>query len=229
MRIAHSLTPSGSENPYKGTIDKGRGVPYKDGLYGRRWQLAAFGYENGGEEMRKIEIDLAVHKAIEDGRQSFEESENAILRRLLKIDRGVASPRSSVGGGPPRGTRSSGAYSVSIEGQPVEGNTLRDLLQRVLLVLEKRRPGFLNLVASKDTRRGRKIVARSPEGVYPHAPHLRELASPLNDEWWFDSNVSREQVAGYMKKFAEWSGLPAIPVITKRTQKTTLTLEDLDL
>lgn len=180
--------------------------------------------------MRKIEIDLDVHKVIEDARQSFEETENSILRRLLTIDLGAGGgSRSARPSGLPRSTRSSGAYSVLIEGQPVEGNTLRDLLQRVLLVLEKRRPGFLKLVATKDTRRGRKIVARSPEGVYPHAPHLRELAAPLNDDWWFDGNVSREQVSGYIKKFAEWGGLPAIPVITKRTQKTTLTLEDLDL
>jgi hypothetical protein len=46
--------------------------------------------------MRSIDIDLAVHKAIEDGRQSFEGSEKSILRRLLKIDRGGA-----LAGGPP--------------------------------------------------------------------------------------------------------------------------------
>lgn len=42
--------------------------------------------------MKQIEIDLDVHRLIENARVDFEESQNAILRRLLGIDR-VASPR----------------------------------------------------------------------------------------------------------------------------------------
>lgn len=48
--------------------------------------------------MQPIEIDFEVHKAIEIARNSFAESPNAVLRRLLKI--GAAAPVTSqtVGG-----------------------------------------------------------------------------------------------------------------------------------
>jgi len=36
--------------------------------------------------MKKIEIDIDVHRLIENSRESFDESENDILRRLLGID-----------------------------------------------------------------------------------------------------------------------------------------------
>jgi hypothetical protein len=43
-------------------------------------------------EVRTIEIDFEVHKRIEMERQSFSESPNAVLRRLLKIAPEKSSP-----------------------------------------------------------------------------------------------------------------------------------------
>jgi hypothetical protein len=42
-------------------------------------------------DRRAIEIDFDIHKRIEGERRNFAESENAILRRLLKLD-GVEAP-----------------------------------------------------------------------------------------------------------------------------------------
>lgn len=52
-------------------------------------------------EMRTIEIDFDVHKAIELERTSFSESENEVLRRLLKLGAAsVATPSAETGGLP---------------------------------------------------------------------------------------------------------------------------------
>lgn len=52
-------------------------------------------------EMRTIEIDFDVHKAIELERTSFSESENEVLRRLLKLGAAsIATPSAETGGLP---------------------------------------------------------------------------------------------------------------------------------
>lgn len=73
--------------------------------------------------MRQIEIDLAVHKRIEDARLAFHETDNAILHRLLGINtEAVVSSEakrswSSKGVTLPHGTELLGCYS----GQRVNG------------------------------------------------------------------------------------------------------------
>lgn len=74
------------------------------------------------------------------------------------------------------------------------------------------------------------MVARSPEQLYPNAPHLAGLAEKLgNDNWWYDTNVGRKQVQGYMKLIAQLLGLTMIPTISKRSEKTAVTAADLGL
>ena len=52
-------------------------------------------------EMRTIEIDFDVHKAIELERTSFSESENEVLRRLLKLGAAsIETPSAETGGLP---------------------------------------------------------------------------------------------------------------------------------
>ena len=176
--------------------------------------------------MRSIEIDLEVHRAIENGRSGFDESENAILRRLIGIDLPPAPRpvRPSI-----RSARSSGAYSIVFGDQPIEGNSLKELLRRVLLLMEKRRPGFLERLADQRTPRGRHIVSRSPEGLYPKTPHLARLGERLNRDWWFDTNISRKQVEAYLKLLARMAHLATVPVLHKRPEKSALSPADLGL
>ena len=176
--------------------------------------------------MREIEIDLDVHRKIEAGRQSFRESENTILRRLLGIDAkasAVARPTA------PRTPRSSGAYSTALGGTFIEANSLKELLRRAILVGEKQKPGTIDRLAREPTRRGRRVVARTSSELYPNAPHLAGFAEALTDGWWYDTNVSRRQVKGYLAMLAGALGLSALPDIHKRSEKTNLTLDDLDL
>jgi hypothetical protein len=176
--------------------------------------------------MKQIEIDLDVHRAIENGRTSFEEHENDILRRLLGID----SKRLGEPNRPRlRQPRSSGAYSVMIGKDPIEANSLKELLRRVILKGEKIRAGFIADLARVPTARGRHIVAISPEALYPKSPQLLEYAEKLNGEWWYDTNVGRYQVLSYLKIIAGMLNLPSLPAISKRSEKSTLDLGDLGL
>ena len=177
--------------------------------------------------MRQIAIDLDVHRAIENGRIAFEEDDNAILRRLLAIDgpRRSVTPERSVAKQP----RSSGAYSVMLGREPIEANSLKELLRRVILKAEQLRPGTIAEMAAAPTVRGRFVVARSAAQLYPRTPHLTDLAEKLNDEWWYDTNVGRNQVQTYLKIVARMLRLASIPAINKRSEKTTVTAADLGL
>jgi hypothetical protein len=52
-------------------------------------------------QMRTIEIDFDVHKLIENERSSFEESQNAALRRLLKLGAPKVAGRGNGAGATP--------------------------------------------------------------------------------------------------------------------------------
>jgi len=112
----------------------------------------------------------------------------------------------------------------------VEANSLKELLRLVILVCGKDRPRFLPVLAeARTTRGGRHIIAATPEAVYPESPHLAEYAEKLNEDWWYDTNVGQGQVAAYFKQIAKLARLSHIPTISKRSEKTAFTAEDLDL
>lgn len=176
--------------------------------------------------MKSIEIDIDVNRAIENGRRAFEESPNAILRRLLGLD---VIPKVATLPSQLRQSRSSGAYSTSLGSAVVEANSLKELLRRVLLLAERRRPGILAEIAAISTPKGRHIVGSSPEALYPRSPHLTRLAERLNDGWWFDTNVGKAQVLAYLKLISQILKLGQIPTLHKRSEKTPMTLADLGL
>lgn len=178
--------------------------------------------------MRQIGIDLDVHRVIENGRLSFDEDHNAILRRLLAID--APLPKTVPSSVVTRQPRSSGAYSLMLGTQPIEANSLKELLRRVLLKAEQLRPGTIDKIAQMPTPRGRFVVARSAQQLYHNAPHLAGLAEKLGSpNWWYDTNVGRKQVQAFMKVIARLLDLPTIPAISKRSEKTPMTAADLGL
>ena len=93
---------------------------------------------------RTIKIDLDVHRRIEAGRKSFDENENAILRRLLGLD-----TKRPAAGAVIRAPRSSGAYSILLGELPIEANSLKELLRR----------GALNSGGKCRVRRGLAVDA----------------------------------------------------------------------
>jgi hypothetical protein len=176
--------------------------------------------------VKKIEIDLDVNKEIETGRIGFDESPNQILRRLLGID---LRPRDAGARSVPRATRSSGAYSTTIGSATIEANSLKELLRRAILLCEKLQPGFIEQLSGQSTRRGRHIVAKSADELYPKSPQLTGYAERINGDWWYDTNVGRAQVLSYLKQFAQLLQVNNMPTLQKRSERTLVTLEDLGL
>jgi hypothetical protein len=176
--------------------------------------------------LKTIEIDLDVNKAIEAGRIDFEESPNEVLRRLLGID---LRPRDADTRPIPRTPRSSGAYTTTIGSATIEANSLKELLRRAILLSEKLQPGFIERLSGQATPKGRHIVAKTPTGLYPKSPQLMEFGERLNSEWWYDTNVGRNQVLAYLKQLAQLLQLATLPAVHKRSERTVLTLEDLGL
>jgi hypothetical protein len=142
-----------------------------------------------------IPIDLEVYKALEARRISFDEPHNAILRRVLEI-KGAApaepAPHRE------RTMRTSGDYEVMILGKSVKVRSLREALSTALLKVEEVQPGFLEKLTRRPTTKGRRIVARKPEDIYPQKPQLVQHAARLNGEWYFDTNISRKACERYL-------------------------------
>jgi hypothetical protein len=160
-----------------------------------------------------IAIDVDVHRIIEASRKSFGESKNDILRRLLLPDRPktrrslirTRSRRRS----PMRGTvnRARGLWSVEVNGERVAATNMKDAYRLLLLQLEDFAPGFLERFSVEGNGR-RRFVARSAAALYASSPHLaRDHARHLTDDWFFDTNLSTEQVARRARVAARVAGL----------------------
>jgi hypothetical protein len=161
-----------------------------------------------------IEIDIDVHKAIEARRISFAESANDILRRQFDIrsdrnsDASAGLPRPTLGD---KKRRRSGSYTVTWAGGEVSGVSLKDVLKKAILAREKKSPGFLETLSRHRTSRGRRIVARKPEELYPGNPHLVEQgAERLDSRWWLDTNISTGQCQRYLDVVGELSKVGVI-------------------
>ena len=159
--------------------------------------------------MKQIGIDVDVHRSIEQARRSFSETENDILRRLLcsnpaprPVTRPVApSPLGTAA------TRSRGLWTVEIKGTRTPAANLKDAYKTLLIQLGSLAPDFLESFA-KEKSRSRRFVAREPGQLYASSPHLAaEHARLLKDGWYFDTNLSTEQVSTRVRVAARLVGL----------------------
>jgi hypothetical protein len=179
----------------------------------------------GGERfrlMRQIEIDLEIHRRIEAERCSFEESENAILRRLLNIENGNAGRKSApqdVESTPrsapaielaiPVGSRTTGNWSVEWSGQRFLARNLREAYLTGLARLAEHDEALFDKLSREGSGR-RRYVAGRPEDLYPNSPHL---AKPERNnsyrlgEWHVDLNLSRDQAAKRIRRAAALAGV----------------------
>lgn len=161
--------------------------------------------------MRPIEIDLDVHRAIEQARLAFGENENEILRRLLLPAR-AARPRPRPPREPacaPAGGRSRrrGLWSLELGGRRIPAANLTQAYRLLLRELDAAYPHFLASFADEKTF-GRRYVARTPAALYARSPHLaRRHAAPIGEGWYFDANLSAAQVSRRARVAARLCGL----------------------
>lgn len=166
---------------------------------------------------KQIGIDIDVNRAIEAERKDFDETPNDILRRHFRIGLGkIAEVEEVSRGSSVRHPRRGGDYSVKLLKEKVAGGSLKVILKGVLLQMEHEQAGFLDKLARHRTSRGRRIVARKPEELYPGKPQLvKASAESLNPRWWYDTNVSFNQTQRYLNVIAELGQLDDKLVLQK--------------
>lgn len=174
--------------------------------------------------LKQIGIDVRVNAAIETHRQSFDESPNDILARILLSQE---PPETNGGGGvagssPAAGAREiydlpamrtqageriTGRWTVELLGQRVAVPNLKAAYRTLLLMLNDRDADFLRRFC-EERARARRFVARSPRELYLSSPGLaKDHAKPLAEGWYFDTNLSTDQVARRVRIAARLCGL----------------------
>lgn len=152
-----------------------------------------------------IELDLGLHKALEAHRISLEESQTDILRRVLDTTPRPVEPA------PPSAPipqdwldqddttgRRTGHFRVRLHDREYYAGSQKSAYRLALIWLEKTRPGLLDILSRDGTGR-RRVVARSPQALYPRSPQLTKHAEKLCDGWYVDVNLSREQKIARIK------------------------------
>ncbi|HEX3653977.1 MAG TPA: hypothetical protein VHU18_14250 [Rhizomicrobium sp.] len=163
----------------------------------------------------KIEVDLEVHKAIEAERQSFTESANDILRRIFRLRKEGSTNGHQVPEPKQRSARRGGNYKLRIVSKETAHRSLKEVLRGALTGVESQQHGFLEKLAGHRTTRGRRIVARKADELYPGNPQLVEnCAERLDSRWWFDTNVSLNQAKRYLRTISDISGIKDIELQT---------------
>jgi hypothetical protein len=155
-------------------------------------------------KMKQIAIDVDVNRAIENNRLSFGESENDILRRMIVGQTSTTQPPRKPSS---RQFRQRGEWEVHLNGDAHGAANLKDAYCQLLRLLGKRDPAFLDTFAGRQAR-ARRFVARKPEALYLNSPHLaKDHAERLQEGWYVDTNLSKEQVASRAREAADTAGL----------------------
>lgn len=156
---------------------------------------------------KQIGIDVDVNRAIEQARESFGETENDILRRLLITDQRRIARKPNAVQQAFEAMRSRGLWCVEVKGERFPAANMKEAYKTLLLKLADRSEDFLDDFAGERSR-SRRFVAKSPSDLYDTSPHLAsDHAQLLTEDWYFDTNLSTEQVATRARIAARVAGL----------------------
>lgn len=169
-------------------------------------------------DWKEIGIDVDVNGVIEGNRRSFAESPNDILRRML-LGQPPPPNQPKASPAPPLksletsseaatgGLRITGRWAVEFQNRRVEAPNLKSAYRSLLLLLNEAHPNFLEQF-SKQGGRGRRFVARSARDLYLSSPELApKHGALLADGWFFDTNLSTDQVGRRARIAARVCGL----------------------
>lgn len=142
----------------------------------------------------QIELTLETYKALEAARQSFGESHDEILSRLLSSRRVTRISALAQARHAPPQPRRRGDISVDLFGRLVAVANGKYAYLAILNALVRHKPSLFEILAQQGTGR-RRWAARSAEELYPGSPHLaRDHAVAAQGEWFVDTNLSRKQI-----------------------------------
>lgn len=155
-----------------------------------------------------IAIGIEVHQRIEAHRTSFAETPNDILMKILGLmplhptTSGAVAIKDA-----PTKVHPGGFWASRLEGHESRFGTMFEAYKNLLQSLAGRNPSFLDNFAMQGTW-ARKFVAKSPEALYKASPKLaQQFGLPLCDGWYFDSNLSKQQVRSRLETAAQLADL----------------------
>ncbi|QPM91146.1 hypothetical protein [Pseudooceanicola algae] len=157
-----------------------------------------------------IKIDLALHKFIEAKRCSFEQSPCEIIKKELGLaDTSETESNLTKPMQPIKGSNSSRQkFSIAFGDATVSAGSLKECYFQALKRMREANPDFLDeLSAVKYSRR--RIVAKSPEALYD-GDGLAHFGLELGDGYFYDSNLSRQQVESRLGHCSEILGVPVV-------------------
>lgn|GEM_PF-1977550 len=102
--------------------------------------------------------------------------------------------------------RRTGNYLVQMGDRACFAASQKAAYRLALIWLEKTSPGLLDRLAGSGTR-NRRIVAPSPEALYPRSPALAKHAEKLVDDWYVDVNLSKEQKLSRLRTACRLAGV----------------------
>ncbi len=140
------------------------------------------------------------------------------------IDRAVAAqlsatptPSSRANGNGHNAPRPTGRYRVRLLGEDWTPGTVREVLTSVLLRLHRLDDKFLSSLG-RERARSRRLVAATPEAIYPRRPDLaKKYVFQLDTGWWIGTNYSWRDAERILRTACRIAGL---------TYGTDLVIED---
>ena len=157
--------------------------------------------------MKQISIDVEVSRVIESNRNSFSESENDILRRLLLAQTPSTNQSLTRPALHHQESRRRGEWSVFLDGKEVRTANMKDAYCKMLLLLAERDQTFLQKFSQLKSR-SRRYVARDARALFEASPHLaKDFAAELSPGWYVDINLSKQQVGQRARAAADTAGL----------------------
>ena len=156
---------------------------------------------------KQISIDVDVHRIIESNRNSFAESDNDILRRMLLNPTKEAQRKPPPQTTASRDSRRRGEWTITLEGNERSAANMKGAYCALLRMLSERDPQFL-LKFSTLRSRTRQFVAREPASLFRSSPHLaKDYATELTTGWFVDTNLSEQQVSRRIRDAANTAQL----------------------
>ena len=166
-------------------------------------------------KVQSIQIDFDVYQIIVAHQNDFDETPNAVLRRLLGLEATDASAtelqeRPAVSDAPERNARPPAKGTLRIQQATFHHESAKEALCIVLQQLQKAHRSFLERL-SRDPRcigRIRRTVARRREDLYPGRPDLQTAHSAeIADGWFLGTNTSTSQKIATIRAAADVAGL----------------------
>ena len=165
-----------------------------------------------------MQLDLEAHMLVERERMSLEESHLDIIKRVFndyqsykQQNSSPADPGQHIPSGrnrrkSPATSRETGQFLVRVKDKQIFKQSQKSAYKQALFWLNDYSDGLFEKLSREQTSRGRKFVARHPSELYPK-PGFEHFAEPLDDEWFVDLNLSRQQKIQRLKVAARLAGL----------------------